>query len=309
MSRADEKEFRFQSKAGLLTYSGVQCAAVTLDSFVAAFVDLFSPARRHGAAALKSYCVGRELHHDGTPHFHVYFCLTQKPNYRSCRVLDLSCPCGCGRNLHPNFAALKRGDHSGAYEYARKQSEYRERNIDLFQNSRGFVRRKSDFDAWARHREHSALTHPQWPLSLPTGPPLNEPRLEQRARIILITGPADWGKSYWLEQQFAGQLIYKRQPSDFPYDSYEGESVIVCDDPPTVPDIFELISVNNVYLTRTPVFGRTRYHPRFWPMRQARVFILVLNDLAQLPYSDDPRFTSRLWVHCNLLGVPNPALA
>lgn len=296
----DEKGFRFQSTAGLLTYASAP------DSTAARFAELFQQLFPIGAVRLSTFCVGRELHLDGTPHFHVYFALDRKPDFRNCRVFDLAHPDQPDQPLHPNIARIKRGDHQGAYEYARKHADFHEHGVDLFINSRNFCRRQADFQSWAEHRERRSLTPFAWPLCLPDGSHHPAPALNQRARIILITGPADWGKSHWLEHCFAGSIAYKRPPlaGDYPYDGYASEPLILIDDPQPVPELHELIAVNNVYQTVTPVFGKTRYRPKYWPMRQARTTVIVINDQSQLPYCDDPRFTTRLWVHVDVSGLP-----
>lgn len=293
---AEEKGFRFQSLCGLLTYPSAP------DTTAQQFADLFTAHFPLGAVRLRACCVGRELHLDGTPHFHVYFELDRKPDFRSCRIFDLVHPLRADQPLHPNIARIKRGDRQGAYEYARKHADYHEHGIDLFLNSRNFCRRRDDFNAWAHWRELRELKPFKWPLILPTDEELREPPITQRARIILITGPADWGKSHWLEYRFAGTNAYKRPPNagNYPYDGYTGAPIILIDDPQPVPELHELIAVNNVYKTQTPVYGLTRYRPKYWPLNQARTTVIVINDRSQLPYGDDPRFTTRLWVHADV---------
>lgn len=296
----DEKEFRFQGTHGLLTYPNV-APGLTASSFAQLFESIFPK----GSVRLRGYCVGLEHHLDGTPHFHVYFCLDRKPDFRSCRVFDLVHPLPPHGVLHCNIARVKRGQHQAAYEYSRKYSDYSERGIDLFTHSQGFVRKLGDFDSWCAYRERLALRAYQWPLTVPTGEVLHEPTISDRARIVLVTGPPDWGKSHWMEHTFAGSLCYKRPPNPgpYPYDSYSGEPIILIDDPQPSPDLHELIAVNNVYMIKTPVYGLTRYRVRYWPVRQARTTVIVVNDPAQLGYADDPRFTSRLRVHSSVLGL------
>lgn len=136
----------------------------------------------------------------------------------------------------------------------------------------------------------------QYPIDLPDGTQLLAPHGDERKRHVVIVGPPDCGKSYWLNRTFNGLSIYLR-PNDerYPFDSYEGEEVVVYDD--VFPQaVGELIDVCNTWWVPKQVYGSTRYRNKFWPKGQARLVIIICNSLSQLPYARTPVFTSRFRV-------------
>lgn len=287
--REEGKSFRVNARSLLLTYANCACGIPLSD-----FTDLLLTRLRPFSFRVKSYAFGRELHLDGTPHFHCFLSLDRKCDFSSARALDLSCDYGGEPHTHhPNFRTVGKGKQQGAYEYCIKFADFVEHNIDLYTDSRNFVKRKQDQDAWRLHRMRTTLVPVIWPITLPSGQVLHKPALTDRKRHWFIHGPPGWGKSFWLEVTFAHQRVYKRPSStNYPFDDYDGEEIVIYDDPEEPPTVTELISVCNVYHTATSV-GKTRYRSRFWPLRQARVVFFCYNHPEQVTYLTDARFTSR----------------
>ena len=84
--------------------------------------------------------------------------------------------------------------------------------------------------------------------------------------------------------------IYKRTKSNYPYDDYSNQEVIIYDD--FWPELGEILHMSNCYNTLTPVWGPTRYGKKYLKMKQRRVMLFFSNE--QPPYtkaSFDARFT------------------
>lgn len=114
------------------------------------------------------------------------------------------------------------------------------------------------------------------------------------------------GKTTYFEKLFQGKAVYKRPPGAkyyFEHGAYHGEPIIIYDD--LWPKFDELVAVSNVYFGRQQVYGESRYHANYWPVKQQRVIIMLLNKENCPSYISNPadkhhqlflaRFNLRKW--------------
>lgn len=100
------------------------------------------------------------------------------------------------------------------------------------------------------------------------------------------------GKTFAVQSALAGTLAFNRSSNEFPYETYEGEEVIVLDD--IIPKLVEIIAVSQVYLMETSVYGKVRYVQKYWPLNQARIMIVLTNTMPS--YFDEMAFKARFTV-------------
>lgn len=253
----EETKFNFNAARVFLTYPHYD---TTPDNFYDAIVG------RLTSYGIIKYCIGREKHPttDSEYHIHAIFCLATKLHTRNARFFDIE-------DKHPNIRKVDNPER--VRTYCKKDGVYKE---DWPADVKGFRNMEADQDAFDRAARFKLLGNP-FPFELPHneclwGLPTD---LDQKKRHWWFVGPADWGKTTWIEETFKGKRIYKRVESKYPFDDYRGQELIVYDD--FFPHIGELLNVSNTYWTDTPVYGDTRYTKRYWPLGQVRVMIAVSN--------------------------------
>lgn len=319
-AESKSKPFRFNAHNLFLTYPNVPCGAYCRPAeWYARVAACLSADQRE---SIKSWVCGRERHGNGTHHFHLAIGFNQRPDVRRSDFVDVPCTMGCNPAAyhHPNIRVIQRGGVQRVHEYCIKDGDFAEWQTDLFPSSAGFRNRYSDLAAWAVHRQQRGRSEPEWPIRLPGAETkegkeapctyqVREPLASDRRRIIFITGKPGAGKSRWINAAFGGSRVYMRptgtdeQVINHPFDSYEGEQVIIYDDVLPFPSIGELIRLCNVWNVFMAVPGNTRYRVRYLPLHQPRLILLVYNSVNQCPYVRDERFTSRTW----FVKFPNTA--
>lgn len=223
----------------------------------------------------------KENHEDGTPHLHMIMILKRKYNCRDCRWLDIE-------GYHPNIGGIKK--IIASKNYIRKH----DLNVltwgnqeDPFDGPEGFCRKKEDWDAWNTYNENKRLK--VW-----TGEfncfGLTGGNINTKQRHIWIVGDPNIGKTQWINDTFEGYKVYcPQKDSDYRFDDYTDENIIIYDD--IIPKLAELIDVSNVYKIRTPVFGKTRYTKKYWPLKEIRTIIIMTN--IKPTYWEDTAFNCR----------------
>lgn len=270
------KAFSFNARKVFLTYS--QCPLLK-DELLRELQLL------HGDL-LRSYIIGRERHSDGNYHLHVILGFTGRFQTKRQRYWDIE---SNGSTYHPNIRTIKKG-LSGCIEYCMKDGDFIQDKMEMFKDSWNFCKRKADHEAWREYKSSQLLKSP-FPFILPDGTEVMEPKDSDKKCNYWIIGKPDLGKTYWVENTFADRKIYKLAADDdtYPFDSYDGEQIIIADD--HFPKRELIISVSNLYLTQTRVYGKTRYRCKFWPRRLRRIMIVLSNGYPC--YYNEPWFTSR----------------
>lgn len=265
-----KKTFRVDAKRFFITYPQCFLSKEELQSSILSIIE---------EKYIQSIEIAQELHKDGNPHLHMILILKYKYNCRNCRWLDIG-------NYHPNIGGVKNLNACRNYIKKFDTKILTWGNDDPFEGPEGFCRKKADLDAWNEFQEKKRLKIWEGPIicfgieGIPGS----------KKRHIWIIGDPDLGKSEWIENTFEGYHIYKPQKdSDYRFDTYDGEKIIIYDD--IIPKLAELIDVSNIYKTKTPVFGKTRYSTKYWPIKQERMIIIVSN-IPPL-YFDNPAFQSR----------------
>jgi len=248
------KKFRFQGIKVLLTYP--QSKIRSKEELVAKLQKIIKIAK---------YCVGAEKHADGGNHYHVYLHFGKSLDTRNARYFDVD-------GEHPNWRKVK--DVMGAVEYCMKDGKFTADGINLFLNSKGYKRRKDDHDAWCRDMRAKQLTDVTWPIQLPAGLGIASGAGSKR-RHFWIVGPPDSGKTTWVQTTFKRMKVFPRRSTNYPFENYNGEQVIIYDD--IIPSFEEIANVSTDYGIPTHVFGATRYKETMWPIDQERVMFVLCN--------------------------------
>lgn len=247
-----KKKFELQAKKIFLTYSDSNLNKETIEEAL----------KEWGAI---KYAIGRELHASGKPHWHVAMHLHKKLHIKNERHFDLPF------EEHPNIKTIKNWEEKVAY--CMKDGEYWLKGIEWFKTFTGFKRKREDLNGWLRYVDNKKMVPVEWPITLPGGGEAKGPG--EKKRHYWIVGPPDSGKTTWVEDTFQGKRIYKRTATNYPFDGYDGEDVIIYDD--IFPKFEEVAAVSNVYKTKTHVYGATRYNEKHWPMFQERVMFVLAN--------------------------------
>ena len=152
--------------------------------------------------AISKYVIGEETHRDGGIHFHCYFKWEKKIRVRDARGFDVE-------GKHPNIKTCKKNP-TGVIEYCMKDGNWEGDGCSLFPNSKGFVKKKQDFDAWVTYRKNQ-FKPVAWPVKLLNGRVVERPIQSMRAkklRHFWIWGRANIGKTTWANKQFANQQVF-----------------------------------------------------------------------------------------------------
>lgn len=254
----DNKKFRINAQTFALTYPKCPLTKERVQKFIK---------NKHPYDHIAT-C--EEKHKDGTPHLHVYVRFQKKLNIKDEKHFDIHKTVDNIElyRYHPNIQGCRNSKQW--YEYVLKGGNYIQ-NFDWdFLSPKDFLKRKNDFEAFKMHLYKISLS--QCPKEIT----LNETLFKNEGKkrhICLITDP-NWGKTQWIEDTFEGKSIFKANNGKYPLDDYDGEEIIIFDD--YIPKCNLLLNISNVYKTLTPV-GDTRYHTKYWPLKQQRWIILLLN--------------------------------
>lgn len=277
-----EKGFRFCAARVFLTYPKCNLEKEELVEFL------------RTKCKAERWIVAREKHLDGSLHLHAFAFLEKELDTRDVRFFDL-------KDHHPNIknGEMKR-DWKKAVYYCMKAGDYVEHNLELLDSPDGFTKRYQDLKAWTSFVKQKKYTKVEFPIYLPDEKKsiIPKPTAAARQRHWWLVAPPNWGKSYWCSVTFANtNVFFPISNSDTPFDHYDNEQVILFDD-----FLFKeehkamLQDVGNTVYYKKHVWGRTRFHPKFWPTGGeeggVRLMIVLANSVP-FQWMDQDWFTSR----------------
>jgi len=252
--------FRLSAKKVFLTYARCEESKADLLTHLKSF------------GLLVRYVVAREKHkpteEDPEPHHHLHAVLdfSSKIDTRDERFFDF-------RGHHPNIQKCRSYENSATY--AMKDGDFLTATTLNIADPTNYRKRKEDFKAWETDNRRRGRDDVKWPIKLLNGAAYN-PTTMGKKRHLWIVGEPDVGKSTWVQNVFANKKVFLRSATDYPYEGYEGESVIILDD--QVPTWNEFTAVGNVYKIETHVFGKVRYTNNYWPLNTQMTMIVLSND-------------------------------
>lgn len=271
-----ERKFRFCSRSAFLTYP--RCPIVP-----GQYLRYISFDR----ALIKSAFGKQEKHIDGQSHLHIWITFIRKvdtinPRYFDAIVRDDE----HGESLvfHCN---IRREDRrrSGianchrAYEYLCKYDGTVPVDIvgstRLYPTSKNFRKEYGDRSQWLIYLAVNAMPPPVYPISLPDGSDCGEPAANNKKRHLWIWGPPNAGKTLWLETNVLCFRNYRVAGTNYPFDNYDGEQIIIYDD--VTPNANHLLSITNSSKYPRPAPGQTRYHVRYVPGNLVTLVIVCSN--------------------------------
>lgn len=271
----EDAKFRLSAKAVFLTYAQLDNASKGL---VISHLKKKLP-------TLKGYVIGEEKHVDGGTHYHVYLETTSKMNIVNCRFFDYKHH--SGRICHPNIRAIKAKGHERVRWYCMKQGDYKVENIDLFPTPHNFTKKHGDLVAWTRYNQLKGAGEIKFPFILPDyTTTVHAPTSLDKKRHYWLWGPANLGKTKWVNDTFAGQKVFIHSGGQHVWEDYADEEVIVVDDMDVDHAWKEqLVACSNVWAVPVKRPGVQRFYNRFWKLNQARLIIILSNyhpgDLAE----------------------------
>lgn len=137
--------------------------------------------------------------------------------------------------------------------------------------------------------EREQTVETKFPITL-FGETIQSPHANDKKRHWLFLSPPSYGKTTTINEVFDGQRVYLAPiDSKYRFEDYDGEPIIIYDD--VIPSIEELIEVSNTYSLKKARIGGKRYEQGYWPLKQSRIIIILLNNGPS--YITDERFISR----------------
>lgn len=269
-----EQKVNWNFKNYFLTYAQANCNREELVEFLRG---------RFNEYGIRRWVCATEHHKDGGIHFHAVFCLLTKLHTRDCRKFDFN-------GLHPNVKSAPTPDD--LYYYVTKEGNYTGEWEELVV-PQDFRKRRADIDAFKLEKESKALGSP-FPFELPNEV-LVEKMAEEKKRHFWFVAKADWGKTHWVNETFAGKQVYLRPPAKYPYEGYLNEPIIIFDD--VTPDgKDELCAITNTWRIKCQVYGDTRYTRKYWNIGSERL-VIILSNIDSVPkYEYDQWFINRFTV-------------
>lgn len=225
--------------------------------------------------------IAQEHHKDGGLHLHVYLHREKKFDTKNKRYFDI-------KGFHPNIK--KCYNQTGWINYLKKEDLNPDIsfNFDAF-DSKNFVRRKNDFEAFKNYHESRALVG-KVPSMFVFKDKEIRIDMEAKKRNVWIVGDPSIGKSEAIVDFIVdNKLSYLVITDDrYPFDNYEDQRVVWWDD--TFPKRKDLIACSNKHRIKVCV-GPTRYTSKFWEQNVNRLIFVTTNNIPD--YWDDEAFIER----------------
>lgn len=245
---------RTMSKHIFLTHPNMP-AEMSIWTFIRALEQRYVWARGpdRGKSKIDAFCVGRELHESGRPHFHTYLRMTRKINH-TVTGGDVAID---GISYHGNYQAVR--SVNAVLTYCRKGGDYVEHNL-ISGLAHTVVKSRDEFDLLmaldraGRHRQRPFWTRV---YELYRERAEHERRLEltrhivsfkwyshfikpetemgwlkppaRRPKGLMLTGPSETGKSSFIAK-FARERPYFIATEPRHFTNYSGEAVIALDE-------------------------------------------------------------------------------
>ena len=291
-SESDEDEpangarFRFNARKCFLTYP--RCPTKEAE-----FLGCFPIDRER----IKTCFAKQELHSDGTPHLHAFVEFNKKLDLTNPNCFDILAPDGTEdpngipnlARYHPNIKREFGPSHlERTYEYLCKNGERPVEltgKADLYRFSKDFCKVYRDRECWLSYRRSSAQPNPQWPINGPSGQVWGDPQTAGKQRNAWIWGPANVGKTTWLENNVYCYKNYKVGNTRYPFDNYADEQIVVYDD--VTPIARHLLVLGNTSNYPRPCPGDTRYHQRHIPPKIALWTVVCTNKSIEQEFGSE----------------------
>lgn len=272
------------------------------------------------------YIVVAEQHANGVWHFHALaWCNTKFGGTSGTKrqdFFDLDCP-HCDKhhpNIQPRPAKKKTNTNQTAWETS-KYEYILKADLDpllskaflnpFMKNSKNYTKNVQDHENWLKDLTSRKLKEVE-DFKMPFNPnnrwatEVTIKKSPDRRALIIIHGEPGCGKTKWAQTEFMGKRIFCRNRNNYPYEGYKGENVILWDDlqyDSKYDYATEIINCLNYYTAgQQHVEGATRYYKVYWPLKQQRYIIWLMNtDLKNSehhwkPVLDDPRIKDRIKV-------------
>lgn len=217
--------------------------------------------------------VSEEKHADGSPHVHAFVQYSNKKNVVSASYFNY-------KGYQCNIQAARDADAS--IRYVKKDGNFCS-NTEKFDVDSIPIGKKrkfyEDFEWEKQYKEQKSLVGITWPIKIKDKHGfihvMEKPDPAKKQRSWWIVGKPNAGKTYWLNETFAGMKIYALTKTKTPYERYDDEELIVYDD--AIPSFAECANVLNTWRIQMPVFGNVRYTNKLWPLGSTRNMIVLKN--------------------------------
>lgn len=281
----EQKGFRFNARKAFLTYPRCPIAVAAIPGCFPLWDQV------------KTCFAKQELHADGESHLHLFCSFTSKLNSSNAGVFDMVQGAAVSiegklveaQRFHPNIKRVNGPeDLVRIWEYLCKDgnppTELRGK-VDLYKFSKNFSVVYRDRESWLCYRSSISQGPPVYPIIGPDGQVFGDPSQAGKKRNLWLSGPANAGKTAWLEAKVYCYRNYKVGDSRYPFDNYAREQIIVYDD--TKPRASDLLVLGNYSAYPRPVPGATRYHQRFIPGGLYLWTIVCSNKSLDLAFEDE----------------------
>lgn len=253
--------FRFSAKNLLLTYAQCELGANWIMGHIRQVCD-----EKDWKVTKVVWC--DELHKDGSGHSHIAINFTKRPNIKDVTVFDVE-------GHHPNWAPGKgKGAWNKIMHYVQKTGRW-EGTIDFPKTPQNYTKNKRDYEEWQRDAK---MNNPvkAYPIKLPDGSKIEEPKGPTRQSIYLIVGVPEVGKSFFKDMGLQVESFYDvPAEQQYRFEGYAGEPIIVYDD--VIPIETDLIKLCQWTRNKVIVPGATRYNRVYLKPEQQRIIIVICN--------------------------------
>jgi len=261
------KAFRFQGKSVFLTYSQIPEAAAN-KQLVLNHINSIKQ--------LSKWCIGVERHQDKGWHIHFFGSWPTKFDTTNCRAFDWTVE---GKVLHPNIKTVGKKDAQMRVAcYCLKDGDWVMEGFNWFETWDGFVRKERDMKEWLAWTKSKQVKAVKWPINLEfkngRKVVIQEPKEYNKKCSYIICGEPDMFKSTTVGKTLQGQKVLSVARSDYPFENYNNERVIVYND--VIPALGDVVAASEYEYLDVPI-AKCRYKNIYWEKEVRRVQIILCN--------------------------------
>jgi len=285
-----KKGFDLKRKEFFLTYP--QAGILTAQ-------DIWDAYEQKWPMEVKGARIVKELHLDGSPHFHVILRFNTTMRIKRPDAFDVW-------GYHPNIQPLRSMKAATCYVHLRKHGK--KGKVSFFGDEgdldtsvpTNFNKKKADWEEWRQHLKRETLED-YTGQDITMGSKTFPIDMTVKKRHLWIYGAPDQGKSTLVEDAIYKYKVFKRKAKPYSYEGFQNHDIVWCDDSKDL-DKEELCHMSGKYRIQTVVHGPTRNRCYYMPDNKNLLIIVCTND-EPLWLAED-WFQNRFFVwHVNEHGV------
>jgi len=262
--------------------------------------DLWDAYKQTWPMEVKGAIITKELHQDGSPHFHVILTFRESMRIKRADAFDVW-------GYHPNIQKMRSPKAARAY-VLKTQDGGKPPNAMFFgdegtmdySTATNFKKKEADWEAWKQAIKRSTLQDYKGE-DIEMGGKNFPVDMTVKKRHLWIYGAPDQGKSTLVEEGIYKYRVFKRKAKPYSYEGFQDHDIVWCDDSKDL-DKEELCHMSGRYRIQTVVHGPTRNRCWYMPDNKNLLIIVCTND--EPVWLAEDWFKSRFFVwHVDENGV------